>query len=156
MAHAAGDWTAVCVYPISTLNYVGVPQSKTNQISSLSNFARNLGGSAGTALLTTYLARGSQVHQAGLATHIIQGSVPYRLYIARLVEMMQTAGIGPGQAAQMAVGVAYREMLRQASMLSYQNAFKFLSIAVVCMMPLPFVMRLPAKRVKVDPEAMGH
>ena len=38
--------------PISTLNYVGVPLSKTNQISSLSNFARNLGGSAGTALLT--------------------------------------------------------------------------------------------------------
>ena len=35
--------------PISTLNYVGVPPSKTNQISSLSNFARNLGGSAGTA-----------------------------------------------------------------------------------------------------------
>ena len=142
--------------PISTLNYVGVPPSKTNQISSLSNFARNLGGSAGTALLTTYLARGSQVHQAGLAAHVVRGSVPYRLYIGRLVEMMQAAGIGAGQAAQMAVGMAYQQMVRQASMLSYQNAFKFLSIAVVCMMPLPFVMRLPAKRVKVDPEAMGH
>ena len=40
--------------PISTLNYVGVPATKNNQISSLSNFARNLGGSAGTALLTTF------------------------------------------------------------------------------------------------------
>ena len=30
--------------PISTLNYVGVPRSKMNQISSLSNFARNIGG----------------------------------------------------------------------------------------------------------------
>src|SRR5271170_3350382 len=29
--------------PISTLNYVGVPSNKMNQISSLSNFARNLG-----------------------------------------------------------------------------------------------------------------
>src|ERR1700749_962707 len=43
--------------PISTLNYVGVPPSKTNQISSLSNFARNLGGSAGTALLTQQLSQ---------------------------------------------------------------------------------------------------
>ena len=47
--------------PISTLNYVGVPRDKTNQISSLSNFARNIGGSAGTALLTTFLARSAQV-----------------------------------------------------------------------------------------------
>src|SRR5579859_7125398 len=43
--------------PISTLNYVGVPAEKSNQISSLSNFARNIGGSAGTALLTTFIAR---------------------------------------------------------------------------------------------------
>ena len=52
--------------PISTLNYVGVPRDKTNQISVLSNFARNLGGSPGTALLTTFLARSSQVHQQDL------------------------------------------------------------------------------------------
>src|ERR1700760_4953458 len=38
--------------PISTLNYVGVPRNKMNQISSLSNFARNIGGSAGTGVLT--------------------------------------------------------------------------------------------------------
>ena len=49
--------------PISTLNYVGVPREKNNQISSFSNFARNLGGSLGTALLTTFLARSSQVYQ---------------------------------------------------------------------------------------------
>ena len=54
MAHAAGGGTAFIFIPISTLNYVGVPRSKSNQISSLSNFARNLGGSAGTALLTTF------------------------------------------------------------------------------------------------------
>ena len=62
--------------PISTLNYVGVPTNKTNQISSLSNFARNLGGSAGTALLTTYLARSSQVHQANLAAHVCSRQRP--------------------------------------------------------------------------------
>ncbi|HEU4636024.1 MAG TPA: DHA2 family efflux MFS transporter permease subunit, partial [Edaphobacter sp.] len=50
--------------PISTLNYVGVPLDKTNQISSLSNFARNLGGSMGTALLTTFISRTAQVHQS--------------------------------------------------------------------------------------------
>ncbi|HEX6773793.1 MAG TPA: DHA2 family efflux MFS transporter permease subunit, partial [Acidobacteriaceae bacterium] len=56
--------------PISTLNYIGVPREKNNNISSFSNFARNLGGSLGTALLTTFLARSSQVYQQSLAAHV--------------------------------------------------------------------------------------
>jgi DHA2 family multidrug resistance protein len=41
-------------------------------------------------------------------------------------------------------------------MLSYKNAFFMLSAAIFCLMPLPFLMRLPTRRVKLDPEAMGH
>jgi DHA2 family multidrug resistance protein len=141
--------------PISTLNYVGVPQSKTNQISSLSNFARNLGGSAGTALLTTYLARSSQVHQTALAANVVPGSVPYTLYMDRMKETLIAGGMSAAQASQMAIGQAYQEMIRQASMLSYQNAFLLLSGAILLLAPLPFLMRLPQKNVKLDPEAMG-
>jgi DHA2 family multidrug resistance protein len=144
--------------PISTLNYVGVPPTKTNQISSLSNFARNLGGSAGTALLTTFLARSSQVRQTTLATHAVPGGAAYTLYIARMKEMLMRGGMGSVAAAQMAVGQAYQQMVRQASMLSYQNAFAILSGAVLVLAPLPFLMRLPAKRGPKPPpeEAMGH
>ena len=142
--------------PISTLNYVGVPPSKTNQISSLSNFARNLGGSAGTALLTTYLARSGQVRQQALGAHVIPGSVPYRIYMANMMTMLQSAGMSAGQASSTAVGMAYREMQRQASMLAYKNAFFILSVVILSLVPLPFIMRLPAKKVKLDPEAMGH
>jgi DHA2 family multidrug resistance protein len=141
--------------PISTLNYVGVPASKTNQISSLSNFARNLGGSAGTALLTTYLARSGQVNQQALGAHVIPGSVPYRIYMGTLMTTLQASGMSAGQATSTAVGMAYREMQRQASMLAYKNAFLILSIVLICLVPLPFVMRLPPKRAKVDPEALG-
>jgi hypothetical protein len=38
-------------------------------------------------------------------------------------------------------------MLRQASMLSYKNAFTVLGCVVVLLSPLPFLMRLPPKRV---------
>jgi DHA2 family multidrug resistance protein len=141
--------------PISTLNYVGVPANKTNQISSLSNFARNLGGSAGTALLTTFLARSSQVHQTSLAANVIPGSVQYRLYMSRMTSLIKTSGMSTTQASQLAVGQAYQQMLRQASMLSYQNAFLLLSIVILVLTPLPFLMRLPSKNTKVDPEALG-
>jgi len=55
--------------PISVLSYVGVPPEKNNQISGISNFIRNLGGSVGISTLTTSLARQSQVHQTNLVAH---------------------------------------------------------------------------------------
>jgi DHA2 family multidrug resistance protein len=141
--------------PISTLNYVGVPPSKTNQISSLSNFARNLGGSAGTALLTTFLARNAQVNQQRLSAHVISDSVAYTFFTGRIRELLMRGGVMSGAASSMAMGEAYQGMLRQASMLSYQNAFFILSCAIACLIPLPFIMRLAPKREKPDPEALG-
>jgi DHA2 family multidrug resistance protein len=132
--------------PISTLNYVGVPPTKSNQISSLSNFARNLGGSAGTALLTTYIARSSQVHQAALAANVVSGSPAYTNFTDRIKEILIKGGMPSAEAGRVAVGEAYQMMVRQATMLSYKNAFLILSIAVVCLSPLPFLMRLPPKR----------
>lgn len=141
--------------PISTLNYVGVPASKTNQISSLSNFARNLGGSAGTALLTTYLARNSQVQQVTLSANVNSNSVPYRIYMDRMREMLMAQGMSTANATQTAIGQAYQQMLRQASMLSYKNAFAILAVTIFLLTPLPFIMRLPSKTAKPDPEALG-
>ncbi len=141
--------------PISTLNYVGVPADKSNQISSLSNFARNIGGSAGTALLTTFIARTSQVHQQVLGSNVIPGSVQYRMYMGRMRELLMSGGMSSAQAAQAAVGEAYRQMQLQATMLSYQNAFVVLAALLFCLVPLPFLMRLPKKREKPAPELAG-
>jgi len=141
--------------PISTLNYVGVPRNKMNQISSLSNFARNLGGSAGTALLTTFLARTAQVHQQQLAAHTGPGSVGYTRHLDAIAGMLRSGGMPPGQAMQAAVGQAYQGMLRQASMLSYKNAFAVLAGTILCLTPLPWLMRLPSKREKPAPEELA-
>jgi len=142
--------------PISTLNYVGVPTTKMNQISSLSNFARNLGGSAGTALLTTFLARTAQTHQMQLSAHSGAGQAGYDNYISHVAHIVQLQGMSAAQAGQVAVGYAYQQMLRQASMLAYKNAFAILSGVIICLTPLPFVMRLPAKTAKPSPEAAAH
>jgi MFS transporter, DHA2 family, multidrug resistance protein len=142
--------------PISTLNYVGVPPEKSNQISSLSNFARNIGGSAGTALLTTFIARTSQTHQQVLGANVVNNSVGYRFYTDRLQSLLVTGGMNSAEAMQTAVGQAYRQMQLQATMVSYQNAFVVLSVLLFVLVPLPFLMRLPKKREKLSPEAAAH
>jgi MFS transporter, DHA2 family, multidrug resistance protein len=138
--------------PISTLNYVGVPREKSNQISSLSNFARNMGGSAGTALLTTYLARSAQVHQLNLASNLSAGSMAVKQQIERFAALTHSSMA----AAQFpAMAQIYGQMQRQAMMLAYKNAFAILAGTVLLLSPLVWIMRLPPKNVKVDPEQLA-
>lgn len=138
--------------PISTLNYVGVPREKSNQISSLSNFARNIGGSAGTALLTTYLARAAQVHQMTLASNLYAGSAAVMSQVQRFAMLTHSTMA----AAQLpALAQIYGQMIRQATMLAYKNAFAILSLVVLLLSPLVWIMRLPPKNVTVDPEQLA-
>ncbi|MBT9331216.1 DHA2 family efflux MFS transporter permease subunit [Paracidobacterium acidisoli] len=143
--------------PISTLNYVGVPRDKNNQISSFSNFARNIGGSAGTALLTTFLQRTEQTHRQALGSHVLAGSPQYESFIEITKAALMRLGQDSDHAAQLAMGSAWQTLGRQASMLSYQNAFWALSVIVALLVPLPFIMRRPPPHGGPAPdEAAGH
>ncbi len=62
-------------------------------------------------------------------------------------------GQGASTAAQLAYARAYHEMTLQASMLSYKNAFFILSMTILCISPLPFIMRRPPKAMKPAPDA---
>jgi MFS transporter, DHA2 family, multidrug resistance protein len=142
--------------PISTLNYLGVPRNKNNQISSFSNFARNIGGSVGTALLTTFLERTQQTHIADLGAHVVPGGFQY----ARFIDMTKDALVQFGQsadgAARLAAGDAWQTLNRQAQMLSYQNAFWGLSLIAACLIPLPFIMRRPPRSRPTGEPVGGH
>jgi len=138
--------------PISTLNYVGVPREKSNQISSLSNFARNMGGSAGTALLTTFLARSAQIHQTALSGNLSMGDFAVRAYIARFAHALH---MSIASAQPLALAQIYQQMLAQSSMLAYKSAFSILALVVMLLSPLVWIMRLPAKKAPVDPEQLA-
>jgi DHA2 family multidrug resistance protein len=132
-------------------------RSKSNQISSLSNFARNMGGSIGTALLTTFLARTAQTHQQTLAANSVPGSPAYMNYMSHVAAIFRTQGMSAAQSAQLAIGYAYSQLQREASMLAYKNAFAVLATLIFCLTPLPFLMRLPKKAEAPPPEeAMAH
>lgn len=138
--------------PISTLNYVGVPREKSNQISSLSNFARNIGGSAGTALLTTFLARSAQINQHSLGATISFGNSGLTNYIERFAGALH---MSPQAAQSLGMASIYGQLQRQAMMLAYKNAFFILAVVLVCLSPLVWIMKLPPKRVKTDAEQLA-
>ena len=129
--------------PISTLNYVGVPREKSNQVSGLSNFARNIGGSIGTSLLSTFIARQNQTHQEAFASHTSHGDSNFQQFLMGLKSMFTSQGYDAVTAMKKAMAMAYQTVQAQASALSFKNSFWVMSAIVLCLTPLPFIMRRP-------------
>ncbi len=136
--------------PIQTLAYVGVPMENNNDVSGLTNLARNIGGSVGTAIVATLLARQSQRHQTYLGAHVVGSAAPYLRGTAALAERLATGGLGANAHAG-AVARLYGQMQSQAAVLAYVDIIRLFAIAALFMIPLPFLM----KRAKPG-SAPGH
>ena len=129
--------------PISILSYVGVPLEKNNQVSGISNFIRNLGGSVGISMLTTFLARQSQIHQTNLVAHATAANPQFQTMLNGSATTMAQSGSGPVLALQQAYGQIMGMIYQQSALLSYVNAFWGVSIIVACLIPLPFFLKRP-------------
>jgi MFS transporter, DHA2 family, multidrug resistance protein len=129
--------------PISTLNYIGVPREKNNQVSGLSNFARNIGGGIGISLLSTFLARQNQTPQRAFASHTSYGDLNFQQLLNGLQQVFLSQGYDAVTAMKKAMAMAYQTVQQQASALSFENSFWVMSLIVACLTPLPFIMRRP-------------
>jgi MFS transporter, DHA2 family, multidrug resistance protein len=142
--------------PISTLNYIGVPREKNNQVSGMSNFARNIGGAMGTSLLTTFLARQNQTHQKSFAAHTTYANSNFQHMLDSLKGLFVSQGYDVVTATNKALAMAYQTVQGQANALSFKNSFWVMSAIVLCLVPLPFIMRRPPKRVGDQPLQAAH
>src|SRR5262245_66270598 len=60
--------------PITLASYVGIPQEKSNMVSGMVNFMRNIGSGVGTSMVTTLIARRAQFHQSILVGNVTEGN----------------------------------------------------------------------------------
>jgi DHA2 family multidrug resistance protein len=75
--------------------------------------------------------------------------------LAQVAGVFRGQGMAAAQSMQMAIGFAYEQLQRQASMLAYKNAFAVMAGLIFCLAPLPFIMRLPKKAEKPAPEELA-
>lgn len=138
--------------PINTVAFASVPPGKNNSASSLINLARNVGASVGISIVTTILARRTQVHRAILAEHVNAFATPAREALGRLAGALAPHGASAALAHDRALAVIAGEVERQASTLAVLDAFRFMSVALLVVAPLALVVG------RVDPHArsMGH
>ncbi len=131
--------------PITTLSYVGVPTERSNQVSSISNFARNLGGSIGVSFLVSFVARHRQISRTGLTAHLQPGNPAFESYVAGMADALHRGGASWADAQAMAMARMDQWVDGQASTLAFIAAFFTMGLIVACLVPLPFLMRKPTK-----------
>ena len=130
--------------PINTIAYTDIPREKNNDVSGLTNLARNIGGSVGTSFLTTWLARRGQFHQERLGSHLTESSLAMQQQVRAMEGFFMSSVRGPASAAQarmMAQGSIYRQLITQSTMLAYLDVIAVLSAGCACMIPLVFLMK---------------
>ena len=137
--------------PINSVVYSGIPPQKSNQVSGIVNLARNMGGDIGIAFVTTVIARRSQLHQANLVAHVVP-SPSLSARVESISQALQHAGIGAAQAAKMAYGSIYGQVIKQAQTLAYLDVLWLLAIFTAVMVPAILLTR----PVKPGSAAMGH
>lgn len=137
--------------PSNTLSYVDIPVEKNNQVSSMINFVRNIGGSIGIALISTLITRTTQIRQNYLSSHMQNGNPQFRGMVNGLASTLQSRGLGPADAMRQAYGRVALLLQRQAAALAYKDVVSILALVVGCLIPMAFLMRRPKVRVDSPP-----
>ena len=141
--------------PISTLNYVGVPQNKFNQVSGISNFTRNLGGAIGVSLLNNFISRQAQIHRTMLTEHTNLSNLFFERQLNAITQGLVASGVGLTEASHRALAQLSAQVDLQSTVLGFVNAFWVLGLVVLLLTPLPFIMKRPSKQ-EAEAAAAAH
>ncbi len=131
--------------PISTLNYVGVPRNKFNQVSGISNFVRNLGGGIGISLLNNFIARQGQVHRNALTAHTNHANPFFERQLQAMMQNFMAMGASHAEASRRALAQLSAQVDLQSNVLSFASSFWVLGFLILFLIPLPFLMRRPSQ-----------
>jgi len=137
------------VIPLIVLAFATIKKEDMGNATGIYNFLRNLGGSVGVAFVTTMISRRAQFHQSHLVEHLTPFDTPYQIASQQSAQILQYRGFESSLSQHGGLGVIYNELLRQASMLSFNDAFHLTSILMISVLPLALLI----KRAKQPPPA---
>lgn len=127
--------------PLTTLTMAGIKKEEMGNATAIYNLLRNLGGSFGVAFVTTVLARRAQIQQTNLVAHLTPFDPNYQMAAQKTSQVFEYSGLNPALADQGSLGIIYSKLLKEASMISFNDAFYILSVLMILVLPLVLIMR---------------
>lgn len=147
-----GIGMGLTVIPLMTLAFSTIKKEEMANATAIYNFLRNLGGSFGVAFVTTMISRRAQFHQSHLVEHLTPFDTSYQIATQQSAQILEFRGFESFLSQYGGLNAVYKELLRQASMLSFNDTFHLTSIIMISILPLALLM----KRAKELTPPGGH
>jgi len=128
--------------PLMTITFSHTEKEDIGNASGILNLVRNLGGSFGVAFCTTVLSQRSQFHQTFLAENITPANPAFQSHYQEILQWLQVHK--PALANPDGIlHIIYQEVLRQASMLAFNDTFYIMGWITACLVPTALLLRAP-------------
>lgn len=140
--------------PITTMALSTLKGKSIGEGAAFTGMMRQLGGSFGIAIISTFLTRFTQEHRVNLVAHLNGSSFE----VQQRVQQLQQGFMAKGYAANEALDKAYKALeggvIKQATVLSYMDIFMYLG--VLFLLCIPFILLVRQGKSKVDMSDAMH
>lgn len=138
--------------PTMTLALSTLSGKAIGEGASFTGMMRQLGGSFGIALITTFISRDSQTHRVNLVAHLDETKFEVQQRVLQMQQSFMSKGFSPNEALAKAHQLLEGSVTKQATILSYMDVFLYLGLMfLIC---VPFVLMIKQGNNKVDTSAM--
>lgn len=127
--------------PITTMALSTLKGKNIGEGAAFTGMMRQLGGSFGIAIITTFITRFSQEHRVSLVSHLDVN----RPEVQNRVKMLQQGFMSKGFTANESLNKAYQvldfSVSKQATVMSYMDIFMYLGVLFLCCIPIILFIR---------------
>ena len=146
-----GVGMAMIFIPLNSMAFATIPKEEMGNATSIFSLLRNIAGSVGIAFMTTTLAQRSQFHQARLSERLQPFDPKYQMAMHKAMAVMKVKT--GGASATAANGMIYGQFMKESYLLSYNDAFYFSMVIMICILPIVFFLKRPDHS---GPDVLAH
>jgi len=140
--------------PITTMALSTLKGKNIGEGAAFTGMMRQLGGSFGIAIITTFITRFSQEHRVNLVSHLDVN----RPEVQDRVKMLQQGFMSKGFSANESLNKAYQVLdftvTKQATVMSYMDIFMYLG--VLFLLCIPIILFVRKGKSKINPADAMH
>lgn len=139
----SGASIAFMFVPLNTLALGTLKREEISNASGIFNLMRNVGGSVGISMVTTFIARAAQAHQNTLVGNLTPYNTAYESSLRAIASGFSARGQAVFAAQQQAIGSVYHTLLTQANLLAYIDNFRWFSLlCLACLLAALLLKRV--------------
>lgn len=132
---------ALLFIPVTTLSLSTLRGKEIGEGAAFTGMMRQLGGSFGIALITTFMAQQMVVHRADLVSKLDVNSPAVQTRVAGMQQAFIAKGDAPNIALQKTYQLLDHSVMKQSSVLSYMDVFLYIGLMFLICVPFVLIVK---------------